>query len=97
MLARAKVRAKQLGLPFDLILDDIVVPSFCPVLGIAIEVQTGKPSDNSPELDKIIPELGYVRGNIIVISRKANRIKTNATIDEIRMVADFYSSLIRRS
>jgi hypothetical protein len=41
----------------------------------------------SPTLDKIIPELGYVRGNIAVISHRANRIKSDATLAEVLKLA----------
>jgi len=55
----------------------VVVPEFCPVLGIKIvpgRQGKGKATeDNSPSLDKFIPEKGYVPGNIAVISWRANR------------------------
>lgn len=54
----------------------------------------GKPEDNSPTLDRIIPELGYVKNNIIVISFRANRIKCNATIDELKKITNFYENLL---
>jgi hypothetical protein len=34
----------------------------------------------------MVPSLGYVPGNIRVISMRANRIKTDATADELRAV-----------
>ena len=43
----------------------------------------------SPFFDRIYPKKGYVKGNIVIVSYKANRIKTDATVDEIRKVADF--------
>lgn len=39
-----------------------------------------------PSLDKIIPKLGYVKGNVWVVSNKANRIKSNATIEELELL-----------
>jgi len=82
----AKQRAKKKGLPFNITPSDVVVPDKCPLLGIELKrsrVNRG-PSDNSPTLDRINPSEGYVRGNVWVISGKANRIKTDASIDEIR-------------
>jgi hypothetical protein len=71
ILTRAKRRAAQVGVPFDLTSEDIDIPEVCPILGIPIDVQQGGargPKDNSISLDRIVPELGYVRGNIAVIS-----------------------------
>jgi hypothetical protein len=36
-----------------------------------------------------VPAKGYVKGNVAVISTRANRIKSNATYKEIQMVADW--------
>lgn len=90
MLMRAKNRAKKRGLPFDLTVDDIFIPSHCPVIGIELKKGSGAATDASPELDRIRPEQGYVKGNVIVVSRKVNRIKRTATPEELRKIADFY-------
>jgi hypothetical protein len=87
LLKGARTRAEKKGLPFNLTLSDIVIPSLCPVLGIPLVVGVGCATDCSPTLDRILPELGYVRGNIAVISRRANIIKSNATAEEIERVA----------
>lgn len=79
----AKRRAKLEGLPFSITIDDIVIPEVCPVLGIPITVGMPANSPGLPSLDKFIPELGYVPGNITVISVRANSIKKNASIGEI--------------
>jgi hypothetical protein len=83
MLATAKHRAKQKGLPFNLTYDDIDIPLICPILNIPISVSDDESSDASPSLDKIIPELGYVVGNIQVISKLANTMKSNANIEQL--------------
>ncbi len=85
----ARQRAQRDNLPFDIALEDIVVPEVCPVLGIPIIRGVGKCSQNSPSLDKIEPHLGYVRGNIVVMSHRANTIKSNASVDELQRVADW--------
>ena len=57
-------------------------------------VQIGtKDKQKSPSLDRIIPEKGYVKGNIIVVSLKANTMKNNATIEEIKNLYDFYNNI----
>lgn len=80
----AKARALKQGVPFDLCPDDIVFPTHCPVLGIPLFFTEGGRTDNTPSLDKLIPEKGYVKGNIKIISWKANRLKNNATLDELK-------------
>ena len=92
MLRAAKHRAKRDGIPFKLELSDIVIPEFCPVFTATRLENKGYLSDNSPTLDRLIPELGYVRGNVRVISHKANSMKRNATAQEIRQVADWLDS-----
>ena len=87
MLASARWRARRDGVPFDLTLDDIKVPRWCPYLGIPIFVGDGRPVDNSPSLDRLDPELGYVRGNVIVVSFRANHIKSDATSGELERIA----------
>lgn len=81
MLSSAKARAKEFGLQFNIDIFDIIVPNICPVLGI--ELSTSGHKNNSPSLDRIFPEYGYTKGNVRVISWRANWIKNNATPDEI--------------
>ncbi len=81
LLYAAKSRARLGGLQFDIDINDIQIPLICPVLGI--EISTNGPKNTSPSLDKIIPELGYTKGNVRVISWRANWIKNNASADEI--------------
>lgn len=92
MYQAAKQRAKRDSLAFDIKLQDIVIPEFCPVFP-EIRLQSHKrskgPKDSSPSLDKLIPEQGYTKGNVNVISWKANRIKHRATWQELQKVADW--------
>ena len=92
MVASAKQRAKRSGLPFDLSTDDFDIPDRCPALGIPLE----KGGDNRwawPSLDKIVPELGYTRSNVIVVSLLANSVKTLATPTQVLAVGQFYRDL----
>ena len=82
----AKNRAKAKGIPFNIETTDVEMPSHCPVLGIALKVNTGTAGPNSPSVDRKDPAKGYVKGNVQVISHKANSIKNNATADEVRAV-----------
>ena len=93
MLARARHRAKKNNLPFNIELADIVIPERCPLLGIKLESNTDKTSPNNPSLDKIIPEKGYVKGNIWVVSLRANKLKNDATIQELKTLVENLEAL----
>ena len=93
LLKMAKYRAKKYNLDFDLSLEDIKIPSMCPVLGIPLVPFSGRCSRNSPTIDRIDSSRGYVKDNILVVSFRANSLKNNATVDELRRIADFYTSL----
>ena len=71
-------------------MEDIVVPDVCPVLGIPIQKNHGHQGyfDDSPSVDRIIPELGYTKGNVRVISNRANLLKNNAKIEELELVLE---------
>lgn len=87
---RAKQRAEKKGVPFNIEKSDIVIPEFCPVLNVKLESGKGKgPSDYSPSLDRIIPKLGYIKGNIQVICNLANRIKSDVDVSIIEKVFNF--------
>jgi hypothetical protein len=83
MLKSAKIRASQINIPCTITVDDIVIPEYCPVLGMALVPGGDGTHDNSPSLDKIDPDKGYVPGNVQVISKKANTMKSNATSKEL--------------
>jgi hypothetical protein len=87
MWQHAKKRAKIIGVPFDILVTDLpAIPSVCPVFGIPIAKGTGKRSASSPSLDRIINRLGYVKGNLRIISWRANSLKSNATLQELRLL-----------
>lgn len=90
LLHWARRRAKAKGRPFTLTPDDISIPDSCPVLGIPLERSPIISSNNSPSIDRIDSEGGYTPGNVIVVSRRANQIKSNATPIELMRVAQFY-------
>lgn len=91
MLRSAKHRAKVKGLPFNIELSDIIIPEFCPVLGLELKANAGAggAKRNSPSLDRIIPSLGYVKGNVQVISNAANLLKGDSTAEEMLLFAEW--------
>ena len=86
MVVSARSRAKKKGIVFDITREDIIIPKRCPLLGIPLEVGNGKMHRASPSLDRLFPELGYVKGNVRVISYKANSMKQDATAKELKRI-----------
>lgn len=82
----AKCRAKEDQIIFDLRPDDIHIPEICPLLGVPLRFGDQVATGNSPSLDRIIPSLGYTRDNAWVISKRANTIKNDASLDELKMI-----------
>lgn len=96
MLNNAKERAKKKGLEFNITVDDIVIPDICPLLKIPIIQAVGIKcaSHNSPSIDRIDNSLGYVKGNVIIISWRANRIKADASLAELQLLVSNLTYLV---
>lgn len=95
LLRSAKHRAKAGNFPINITIEDIKIPEFCPILKIKLEVSTENATHNSPSLDKIVPELGYVKGNVQVISNLANTMKWNATFEQLINFAEWVNKEIK--
>lgn len=91
LLGSVQSRCKKNNIPCNIDESDLVIPEFCPALGIPLYRNVGgnRPTDNSPSVDRIIPCLGYIKGNVQVISQKANSMKTNATPKELVLFAEW--------
>jgi len=91
MWRRAKARVVKSGVPFDIDVSDIVIPEFCPILGIPLVVHKGRAGgeNHSPALDRIDNDLGYVKGNIQVISHLANCMKSSASPEQLILFAEW--------
>lgn len=89
LLNAARARAKKYGHDFDIDESDIVIPQTCPLLNIPLFVGEGRKSVkfNSPSIDRIDSTKGYVKGNVWVISFKANTMKSSSTFDEFMLMA----------
>lgn len=92
MLVAAKYRSKQNNIPFNLESSDIILPELCPILGMPLQCHAGKGSNikkDSYSLDRIDPTKGYTKGNVQVISGLANRMKQDATPEELIAFAEW--------
>lgn len=88
-LGDAKRRADKKRIPFDITLEDISIPTHCPILNIPLYRTRGKHTDNSPSLDRIDNTKGYVKGNVAVISYKANRYKSDLTLEVLDKLRNY--------
>jgi hypothetical protein len=79
----AKYRARKRGVPFTIKVSDVLIPSHCIVLGIPLDSHD---RDHTPSIDEVVQGLGYVPQNVCVISGRANRLKSDATIEEMQAV-----------
>lgn len=91
---RKKFKSKQtnalkMGKEWDLNFGDLEWPTHCPMLGIELDYFNEFRKDNSPSFDQIIPGKGYVKGNVVIVSFRANLIKNSGTAEEHRRIADW--------
>ena len=89
-----KSSAKRRNIYFDLKLselNDLSFPITCPIFDIPLEYHYGKAEDNSPSVDRIDSNKGYTIDNIVIISNRANRLKSDATNKELSLLANFYN------
>lgn len=95
LLNQIKAGATKRGIPFNLSVTDLNELSFpvtCPVLGIPLKFNTGSPKDDSYSVDRIDSSKGYEPDNIVIVSNRANTLKSNATLEEMQMLVEFYST-----
>ena len=93
-LRQRKNSASKLGIPFNITLDQIEQPEYCPVLGIKLNYAWGGQNGHLRDpakvtLDKLIPELGYVPGNVFIISWRANKLKSDMTVIELEQILKY--------
>lgn len=94
ILSNARYRAKRKGLEFNLELEDILIPDKCPYLGVKLTSHKLKGHLNSHmSLDRVDSSKGYIKGNVEVISYKANMMKQDATKEQLLI---FAKNIIRR-
>jgi hypothetical protein len=89
-----RARAKSAGIEHTLSKEDIVIPEFCPVLGIKLHTEDRKAKYAAPSIDRIDNTKGYTPDNIVVVSVRANLLKKDATLTEMRALVKFYDTLV---
>jgi len=101
MASASRSRAKKEGLPHDLTPDYIKsiwpADNKCPIFGTEFKkARLGESRDASASLERIDPAKGYVQGNIIIVSLKANRMKNNGSLEELKLLVEYYERLKTR-
>lgn len=86
LLSHARRRAKRKGQAFNIELSDLSLPKTCPLLGIPLDSYHPEQKYH-PSIDRIDSTKGYIKGNVIVISHRANMLKNNATASELSLLA----------
>ena len=92
LLARARTRATERGMDFTITKEDIIIPDKCPLLGIDI-IPKAKDRTHSPSLDRKDSAKGYTPDNIWVVSSRANTLKNDATLQELKTLVENLEAL----
>lgn len=89
MAKRAKDRAKLKNVEFNITWEDIEYVDICPILEIPLNwgetSNEGGRNIDTPSLDRINPSLGYIKGNVKIISTLANMMKSSANREQINL------------
>jgi len=88
-----KSRCKKTGREFSIDLEDIIIPEKCPVFGFELKREDKQTWMCAPSVDRIDSSKGYIKGNITVVSRRANILKRDATINELEQLLNYYKTL----
>jgi hypothetical protein len=90
-----KNNAKQRGLEFNLSKDDIQIPEYCPILNVKLDISyMSNKNRYFPSVDRIDSNKGYIKGNIMIVSMKANMMKNDATQEELLNFSNYFINKI---
>lgn len=91
LFQNAKERSRKRDLVFKLTISDIVMSDSCPCCKkpFVLGAPTGRPVPQAPSLDRLVPEKGYVPGNVVVICTRCNTLKRDGTLAEFQLILDW--------
>lgn len=89
LVSSARTRANRKGILFDITEEDLIIPEVCPLLGILLVIGNNVDTRNSsPSIDRVDNALGYIRGNVRIISFLANSMKRDVPKAQLLTFAD---------
>ena len=88
-----KANASSAGHTWTIEFGDLEFPEVCPVLGIELDYFADGRKENSPSFDRLDSSKGYVKGNVIIMAWRANRIKNDGTAEEHRRIYEFMKNI----
>ena len=88
-----KSRCKRINREFSIDLEDIIIPEKCPVFGFELKREDRQTWMCAPSVDRIDSSKGYIKGNVTVVSRRANILKKDATLEELEQLFNYYKTL----
>lgn len=93
----AKDRSEKKGCEFTITLDDIKIPLVCPLLEIPIVMHSTRERHyNAPSIDRIDSTKGYTKDNIWIISHRANQLKNDSTLAEMKLMVENLNQFISK-
>ena len=95
LLQNPRIRAKKKGWDFNLEPKDVIIPEYCPVLKVKLD-PVGKGGSYVPSIDRIDSTKGYVKGNIRVVSHRANTLLSDGSLEEHKLVYEFLLGQAKR-
>ena len=93
LYSNIKSRCKRIGREFSIELEDILIPEKCPVFGFDLKREDRQTWMCAPSVDRIDSSKGYIKGNVTVVSRRANILKRDATLEELEQLFNYYKTL----
>lgn len=101
----AKKRSKRKGREFTITVEDVeaVMTDTCPLLNIPIKrypitgVGGYRAQDDAISLDRLNSSKGYIPGNIIVCSWRANNLMSNSTPNELLLLATNFHRILNET
>jgi hypothetical protein len=94
VLSHARCRAREKGLDFSITYDFLMSQdiSVCPVF-LTPMLPSSDCINSSPSLDRVDNTQGYTPSNVKVISWRANRLKSDATREELVAIINYMDTL----